>query len=92
MRISIMFAAAAACLTAPAWAGGDGEDKDNQVVCRRSAEYETGTRLRRAPRVCHTRAEWRELERSIDNGDSDLMARRGPRVETRSSTGMGAPQ
>jgi hypothetical protein len=64
MRYYMVIAVAAACVTAPAagLASSEPANRDNQVVCRRAEGGELGSHLRRAPRVCKTRAEWRELE------------------------------
>ena len=37
------------------------DDNDDKMVCRSSREHNLGTRIR-APRVCRTRAQWREIE------------------------------
>lgn len=64
MRYYIVLAAAAACLSVPAagFAGGGSPKQDSDVVCRRAQGMELGSHLRRAPRVCKTRAEWRQDE------------------------------
>ena len=74
MRYYIVLAAAAACLSVPAagFGGGSGpRNKDSDVVCRRDGGAELGSHLRRAPRICKTRAEWREAE---DHTQRDLRS------------------
>jgi hypothetical protein len=77
MRYYIVLAAAAACLSVPA-AGSDGgstpRNKDNDTVCRRAQGLELGSHLRRAPRICKTRAAWREDEEYTQR---DFRARTG---------------
>ncbi len=59
----LMFAVVAASVAAPmtAVAVGFDDNGDDKMVCRSNREHNVGTRIR-APRVCRTRAQWRELE------------------------------
>ena len=71
MPRNVLYAALAVALMTPplpaataAAAANDGasaDDRDSQVVCRRERQPTLGSRLK-GPRLCQTRAQWRELE------------------------------
>ena len=68
MREAILLAVAATALGSAAWAEGNAAaEGDDKIVCRRSADGYTGTRIGRSQRVCRTRAEWRANERATEN-------------------------
>ncbi|HET9427300.1 MAG TPA: hypothetical protein VFO69_02980 [Allosphingosinicella sp.] len=76
MRLSIVLAASAVVFSSAAWAQDNAAaNEDDKVVCRRSADDDTGTRLGHGRRICRTRAEWRAEERATD-GQRQRLERR----------------
>lgn len=64
MPRNVLYAALAVALTTPplpAAAGAGADNRDSQIVCRRERQPTLGSRLT-GPRLCQTRAQWRELE------------------------------
>ena len=64
MPRNVLYAALAVALTTPslpAAAVAGTENRDSQIVCRRERQPTLGSRLP-GPRMCQTRAQWRELE------------------------------
>ena len=65
MRILTIIAAATAVLAAPAVADQpqrDSSKQEDKVVCKRSEEAETGSRLARPRKTCLKQSEWKRLE------------------------------
>jgi hypothetical protein len=84
MRI-LMSAVLAACLAAPvpALAVAGDDNGDNKVVCRSNRDHNVGTRIR-APRVCRTRAEWREEQ---ERTQSEMQQIRDGQAPSEGSSG-----
>src|SRR5688500_5353203 len=66
MPRNVLYAALAVALMTPplptkAAVGAGVDNRDSQVVCRRERQPTLGSRLK-GPRLCQTRAQWRELE------------------------------
>ena len=80
---AIVAASVAAPMPALAVAG---DDSDNKMVCRSNREHNLGTRIR-APRVCRTRAEWRQIE---DRTQEEMQQTRDGRATPPPSPGIGA--
>jgi hypothetical protein len=87
MRI-LMSAVLAASVAAPvpALAVAFDDKDDNKVVCRSNREHNVGTRIR-APRVCRTRAEWRQEE---ERTHSEMQQIRDGQAPTAPAGGSGA--
>jgi hypothetical protein len=83
MRFLILAGMAAVAVAAPSAAKKpEPADRDKQVVCRRGNEAALGSHFAR-PRVCRTRAEWREVEA---NTDRELREYRDRNTATAPST------
>ncbi len=83
----LMSAVLAACVAAPvpALAVGFDDGGDSKVVCRSNRDHNLGTRIR-APRVCRTRAEWREEQ---ERTQSEMQQIRDGQAPTAPPTGAG---
>ena len=83
--ISAVLAASVAA-PVPAMAVAYDDNGDNKVVCRSQRDHNVGTRIR-APRVCRTRAEWREEH---DRTQSEMQQIRDGQAPTMPPAGVGA--
>ena len=85
MRL-LMSAVLAASVAAPmpAFAVAVDDSNDNKMVCRSNRDHVVGTRIR-APRVCRTRAQWRELE---EQTQSEMQQIRDGQAPSEGSTGV----
>ena len=63
---------------------------DKKMVCRSSRDHNLGTRIR-APRVCRTRAQWRELEEHTQNELQQIRDGQAPSEGSGSSAVAGGP-
>lgn len=89
MRYYVILAAVIGCVSVPALSFGNngGPRKDTDIVCRQEQGMETGSHLRRAPRVCRTRAEWREND---EHTERDIRIVRDQNV-TPDKDALGSP-
>lgn len=74
--IAILAVSVAAPIPATAFAFGD--NRDDQVVCRRDRQSSLGSHIR-APRTCRTRAEWRQIEEHTQNEMQQIRDGQQPR-------------
>lgn len=78
--------AASVAAPVPAMAVVYNDNGDNKVVCRSNRDHNVGTRIR-APRVCRTRAEWREEQ---ERTHSEMQQIRDGQAPTMPQAGEGA--
>jgi len=83
--ISAVLAASVAA-PVPALAVAYDDNGDNKVVCRSQRDHNVGTRIR-APRVCRTRAEWREEQ---ERTQSEMQQIRDGQAPNLPEPGIGA--
>jgi len=77
-RLLIAFLAASVAAPMPAAAFAFGDDRNDQVVCRRDRQSNLGSHIR-APRTCRTRAEWRQIEEHTQNEMQQIRDGQQPR-------------
>jgi hypothetical protein len=87
----MLFAAAAAALLFTTGAAAAPESKDHpqdKVICKRVYEADTGSHFQSSKRICHTAAEWQD----IDQGTERVMKTirdNGSLVQGLGGTGLG---
>jgi len=76
--LPIAFLAVSVAAPMPAASFAFGNNRDDQVVCRRDRETTLGSHIR-APRTCRTRAEWRQIEEHTQNEMQQIRDGQQPR-------------
>ena len=80
MRILIGAAAALVFTTAASAASGDNQQPANPAekpICKRVYDADTGSHFQTSKRVCHTAAEWKEIEDGTERTMRQLRDQHG---------------
>ena len=95
MRLSVVFLTAMLCASAPALAqvaSNSAAPAKDKLVCKRSGDFETGSRLRRESKVCRKESEWKELDQLTERALRDASDTARPTEPTSANGPSPNPQ
>lgn len=80
----------AVLLSAPAGAADPKPQPADKVICKRVYDADTGSHFTSSKRVCHTAAEWKEIEDGTERTMRTLRDNGGANPSALTSGGLGA--